>query len=562
MSNRKYIEGIILKNIYLSSQPRIINYLLNHRVEEGTSRIIKGNSSLTKSILKHMKFKNKLYAGVLSFEEKNICEDVKDFIMNSFEKMLLPSLENRYNILWVEHIDKERLELNYVIPKIDLLTNSVINPYWHKADKKRVELWTDKINLLFNLSDPKDPKKRQILNNDKRVLLLKNYKLLNETIYYLISKGVIHNRDELIVFLNQSNIKVEKINKNSLKIKLPESQAGRCFKGGIYSEEFRSIRDIERLSAESRKEVEKYNKRDTSSELSRIERELNFYLQKKLRYIESKYFERGREAEQICRNKYEEYNNRNTQKVYNEVRQRYDEYSRRRNQEDRIPSNSQYRKEFEEYRRNDDNQIERKSEIKFVFNNSVNSYSNNINNVFDNKITDDINGLKGIEKNDSNRKINDRIRRERESISTIKEAFDKYREEFYRRIRRSNKNIQREYESSKRKSQERDFTLNPEVRETYSRIQNYRREREIVLGTVERIASTVESCRRTIVQLRQRNEEHKQTIRQFETKINEAHIISIPEYLEYIKTHKKKEVKENDFVKEDVINQNELNLYM
>ena len=50
--------------------------------------------------------------------------------MEDFEKHLLPSLESdQYNILWVEHTDKGRLELNFVIPKIELTRKIALNPF-------------------------------------------------------------------------------------------------------------------------------------------------------------------------------------------------------------------------------------------------------------------------------------------------------------------------------------------------------------------------------------------------------------------------------------------------
>ncbi|XJH68835.1 hypothetical protein AB2G49_26795 (plasmid) [Escherichia coli] len=39
-------------------------------------------------------------------------------VMASFERVLMPGLEkNQYSILWVEHQDKGRLELNFVVPE-------------------------------------------------------------------------------------------------------------------------------------------------------------------------------------------------------------------------------------------------------------------------------------------------------------------------------------------------------------------------------------------------------------------------------------------------------------
>ena len=91
-----------------------IEYLLNDRVAKGTSRVLQGNVELTKSIINDISFKSKATVGCLSFIEKNLDEKNKYEIMASFENMLFPALsKDDYNILWVEHTDKDMLELNY-----------------------------------------------------------------------------------------------------------------------------------------------------------------------------------------------------------------------------------------------------------------------------------------------------------------------------------------------------------------------------------------------------------------------------------------------------------------
>ncbi|CCF81062.1 hypothetical protein HBZS_115110 [Helicobacter bizzozeronii CCUG 35545] len=53
----------------------------------------------------------------MSFEERNIDESLKQEIMQSFEQMLMTEvMADRYDILWVEHTDKDRLELNFGDP--------------------------------------------------------------------------------------------------------------------------------------------------------------------------------------------------------------------------------------------------------------------------------------------------------------------------------------------------------------------------------------------------------------------------------------------------------------
>ena len=160
---------------------KAIDYLLNEREAQGTARILKGDEQLTRDIIKSIDYKQKTTVGCLSFEEPNISEDMKYQLMKDFENMLLPNMENKYNILWIEHIDKGRLELNFVIPKIELETQKSLNPYYHKADLPRVEMWQDIQNLEHNFTNPKDPSKaRTVETNNKEIHLSKDYEQLDK----------------------------------------------------------------------------------------------------------------------------------------------------------------------------------------------------------------------------------------------------------------------------------------------------------------------------------------------------------------------------------------------
>ena len=96
--------------------------------------------------------------------------------------MLLAGLERdkNFNILWVEHTDKENhLELNFVIPKIELQSLKSLQPYYHKADLSRVDTFKEIINLEYDLSDPNDPiRESTIIGSRKKKHFFKTSKSL------------------------------------------------------------------------------------------------------------------------------------------------------------------------------------------------------------------------------------------------------------------------------------------------------------------------------------------------------------------------------------------------
>ena len=269
---------------------KAVNYLLNHREQEGTARVLQGDPDLTKQIINDIKFKQKTTVGCLSFEEQNISEEMKYQLMKDFENHLLPGMENRYNILWVEHLDKGRLELNFVIPKIDLESQKSLNPYFHKADLPRVEKWQDLQNLKYNYSSPKDPsKQRNVEINSHIKKFNESYEELNETIQELVQKGQLQNREQLIELLKNSGVEITRTGKDYISVKLPDSKKARKFKGGIYEQQFTSIAEIEAISKTAEHRVREYNNRDTQRELERLNAELKSYTQTKEREYRQKY---------------------------------------------------------------------------------------------------------------------------------------------------------------------------------------------------------------------------------------------------------------------------------
>lgn len=280
---------------------KALDYLLNEREKNGTARVLVGDEQLTRNIINSISFKHKVCVGCLSFEEQNIDEDLKYKIMEDFEKHLLPSLEtDQYNILWVEHVDKGRLELNFVIPKIELTRKIALNPFYHKQDLSRVDVWQNLTNLTYNFTNPKDPAKERTLQGvSKKISLQKDYEELDITLHDLVKSGQIKNRDQMIELLNQNEISVNRISDEYISIKLPDSKKARRYKGGIYSEEFRSIGEVERIYQDTKSRVDEYNRRDTQSEIRFNRDKLNEYTKRKAEFIQFKYPRRVESKEQI-----------------------------------------------------------------------------------------------------------------------------------------------------------------------------------------------------------------------------------------------------------------------
>ncbi|MFS7887496.1 relaxase/mobilization nuclease domain-containing protein [Helicobacter pylori] len=273
-----------------------VNYLLNERVEQGTAKVLKGNANLTKSLLLSLTQKHKACVGCLSFEEPNIDESLKYELMESFENALLTQeMQGRYNILWVEHTDKGRLELNFVIPRIDLITQKAFTPYYHSADITRIDLWKDCVNLKHNFTNPKNIEKQHNIQqhqtkNPQNKELLATYEKLDKLIRDNLGK-LFNSRNDIINFLKDNQCEVTRQGKDYISVKLTNEPKAKRLKGFYYHETFRTIADIrEQLSEVRQRESQREhpnNQRDNDNhtELLRdLENKLHRYIEYKQQY--------------------------------------------------------------------------------------------------------------------------------------------------------------------------------------------------------------------------------------------------------------------------------------
>ncbi len=268
-----------------------IRYLLSSkRVRNGTAKILQGDPNITQELILGNPNKQKVDVGCLSFEEPDISEEMKNNIMNEFEEMLMPGMQGRYNILWVQHTDKGRLELNFCIPKIELERKRAITPYLHKADLPRVETWQNLQNLIYNFTDPKDPAKARTAELNSKIKSLNlDYDNLDKILHQKVNDGEIENREQIIKILKDSNIKVTRTGKDYLAIKLPNSKKARRYKGAIYNEQFTSVDFISQELREQQAKINQYSNRDAKAEITKLEEKLSKHIERKRAEIQKRY---------------------------------------------------------------------------------------------------------------------------------------------------------------------------------------------------------------------------------------------------------------------------------
>ena len=250
-----------------------LDYLLGEDREREHAQVLSGDVELTAQLIDSSPFAKKYTSGCLSFYEHDLSDQDKQKIMQNFEQCLFPGLDqDQYQILWVQHQDKvnqdtgeTRLELNFVIPNVELSTGKRLQPFYAPVDLDRVDLFKQITNTEYSLYDPDDPAHRQLFLNKKNLPKdIKDFKeQLHQRVYRAVSNGEVADRQELVQWLESNQINVTRQVKNSISIENPYEGAKRPIRleGEIYEQSFRATGEYRQ---EVQQRIEEY--RGTTSE--------------------------------------------------------------------------------------------------------------------------------------------------------------------------------------------------------------------------------------------------------------------------------------------------------
>lgn len=251
-----------------------INYLLGANRDREKAEVLRGNPEETKALIDSSVYAKKYTCGCLSFEESDIPDEQKRELMTSFEECLFAGLDaNQYNCLWVEHRDKNRLELNFVIPNIELTTGKRLQPYFHVADQKRVNAWRTIQNHKYGYSDPDAPEKRQAMTQAKDLPSASKEasEAITNGILNLAQVGRIRSREDVINALENAGLVISRTTSRSISIKNPIGDGRNIrLKGAFYEQDFRFSEDL-------RAEIEARNRAYRADSERRIEQATSDY---------------------------------------------------------------------------------------------------------------------------------------------------------------------------------------------------------------------------------------------------------------------------------------------
>lgn len=223
-----------------------MNYLLKKSEDE--FQVLQGNPRLSVDIAEGLDFKNQYTVGCLSFEEASIPDAYKQEIMQKFEETFFAGLEpEQYNICWIEHTDKGRLELNFFVPNVELESGKRLSVYYDKSDHPLADNFKQVINQKYGLSDPDAPQKRQMTVLSKNIP--KDKKMAQEAINGILreelEKGRIQTRQDVLNCLTEAGFEIARVTPENISIKTDGRNLR--LKGAIYEQSFELNRAIEEI---------------------------------------------------------------------------------------------------------------------------------------------------------------------------------------------------------------------------------------------------------------------------------------------------------------------------
>ena len=248
--------------------------------------LIRGNADQTTEVINNINRKARYKSGVLSFAKgETVSDKQKQEIIDSFENTLFVGLDkDQYSGYWVEHQDKDRLELHFVFAETELKTGKSLAIYYHKVDKSLVDTWKDLTNDKYNLLDPNDPMTKKAITpntlktrNDKDNALKDE---ISERILIAIEKDPnVKTRDDVVKLIESLDYKVNRSNQfDSISIRHPDEKDDKKkrplrLKGDIFSKDF--SRDC--LPSQREKQKIQYDK-DHDNRIAQTQSDYQKYL--------------------------------------------------------------------------------------------------------------------------------------------------------------------------------------------------------------------------------------------------------------------------------------------
>jgi len=245
-----------------------VAYLTSERNPDGSARtpkptILRGHAERVRQLIDDLPFKYKYTSGVLSFEEKPwaVPPEVQAAIMDAFMAVAFAGLseEQRPPVLWVRHEHAGRLELNFLIPRVEPCSGKSLNIAPPKSlTRETFDTFRAMMNARHGFSDPDDPARtrnvslphhiEKLLAEARRKGEAPNLrgatalrKTLSEAITAHVSceadQSSLKSQKDVVGYLEGAGYAIARMGKDYITIIEPQTGERIRLKGALYSRE-------------------------------------------------------------------------------------------------------------------------------------------------------------------------------------------------------------------------------------------------------------------------------------------------------------------------------------
>ena len=271
----------------------LTGYLVNGERRDPKPEILRGDPKVVAEIIDSLPFKCRYSSGVLSFAvEDRVTFAMQEDIINRFENAVFAGLpSDRRSIVWIKHGDKGRVELHFVVARVDLGSGKALNiapPT--PASRHLLDTLREAINRRYGFRDPNDPECARKVSLPAHVAKLaaqakrhgRSAKVdIRETIAEQLQKqakaGVVTNRADVVGFLKDQGFTIARAGINYLTIIRPDTSERVRLKGILFCENF-CPRDLQR-----------HSRHNDPAQLLVLERRLERLVEKRAEYHRARY---------------------------------------------------------------------------------------------------------------------------------------------------------------------------------------------------------------------------------------------------------------------------------
>jgi hypothetical protein len=225
------------------------------REREPKPVLLEGDPAQMTALCDSLTFKNRYTSGVLSFSaeetakiaatpglKEQLIEELRDFAYAGVKK------DDCKPLLVVQHEHTGRLELHYLIPRVNLESGKYFNAFPPNYDGKRGKgsgqefikqnnTFVDYVCSKYGLQNPRDPAFAREIKFNKFDPQAVNKKLINEHVGKHIEQGDIKSRADIVKFLENAGGTITRQGKDYISVKFQENNKSIRLKGGVYGDQ-------------------------------------------------------------------------------------------------------------------------------------------------------------------------------------------------------------------------------------------------------------------------------------------------------------------------------------